>query len=142
MSVMEEFLYTREITIREYLPLLPQPSSKKKSVDHEIFNKFSHISNEVDRKIIFDSHVETSRIEALEGKRRLKIFDQAKKFLIKTQDECDLLEADPEKEDFMVQYRKNISHLATCGKRKNVINSITLSELALSQLELPAEELL
>jgi hypothetical protein len=45
MSVMEEFLYTREITIREYLPLLPQPSSKKKSVDQEIFNKFSHISN-------------------------------------------------------------------------------------------------
>lgn len=45
MSVMEEFLYTREINIREYLPLLPQPSSKKKTVDHEIFNKFSHITN-------------------------------------------------------------------------------------------------
>ena len=33
MSVMEEFLYTREISIREYLPLLPQPFSKKKNAD-------------------------------------------------------------------------------------------------------------
>ena len=33
MSQMEEFLYSREITIKEYLSLLPQPSSKKKTVD-------------------------------------------------------------------------------------------------------------
>lgn len=32
MSVMEEFLYSREITIREYLPLLPQPASKRKPI--------------------------------------------------------------------------------------------------------------
>lgn len=45
MSCMEEFLYTREISVREYLPLLPQPVSRKKGVEQEIFNKFSHISN-------------------------------------------------------------------------------------------------
>jgi len=62
MSAMEEFLYTREITIKEYLPLQPQPMSKKKNVDYEIFNKFSHINLENDRKIIFDSHILSSGI--------------------------------------------------------------------------------
>jgi hypothetical protein len=32
MSGMEEFLYTREISVREYLQLLPQPASKKKGI--------------------------------------------------------------------------------------------------------------
>lgn len=45
MSVMEEFLYTREISIREHLSLQPQPNSRKKNADQEIFNKFSHITN-------------------------------------------------------------------------------------------------
>jgi len=58
-------LYTREINIKEYLPLMPQPFSKKKNVDQEIFNKFSHITNEIDRKILYDTHVQSSGIEGL-----------------------------------------------------------------------------
>jgi hypothetical protein len=45
MSVMEEFLYTREISIKEYLPLAPQQQSKKKSIDQELLNKFNHLAN-------------------------------------------------------------------------------------------------
>lgn len=45
MSIFEEFLYTREIVFREYIPMNPQANSNKKPVDLEIFNKFAHISN-------------------------------------------------------------------------------------------------
>ena len=72
-----------------------QSVSKKKSVDQEIFNKFSHISNENDRKIIFDSHILSSGIEKLEGKKKTKVYEEAKKLVIKSQDDCDLLEVDP-----------------------------------------------
>ena len=41
---------------------MPQQSSKKKNVDQEILNKLSHISNEVDKKIIYDSHILSSGI--------------------------------------------------------------------------------
>ena len=44
---------------------MPQPFSKKKNVDQEIFNKFSHITNEIDRKILYDTHVQSSGIEGL-----------------------------------------------------------------------------
>jgi|JI7StandDraft_1071085.scaffolds.fasta_scaffold2461738_1 hypothetical protein len=40
----------------------PQANSSKKQVDAEIFNKFSHIINENDRKIIYDTHILASRI--------------------------------------------------------------------------------
>ena len=64
-SAMEEFLYTREIGFREYLPLQPQPTSRRKPVDWEIFNKFSHIFNDNDRKVILDSHTQSFGIEAI-----------------------------------------------------------------------------
>ena len=64
MSIMEEFLYTREISIKEYLPLQPQSTSKRKNIDQEILNKFSHISNEVDKKIIQESHLQSWVIES------------------------------------------------------------------------------
>jgi hypothetical protein len=136
MSVMEEFLYTRELSIKEYLPLLPQPSSKKKNVDQEIFNKFSHISNEVDRRIILESHRASSGLEGLEAKKKVKIYEQAKKLAVKSQDDCDLLEADPEKENYMSHYRRNIMHFASCGRRRPqmTVNSIGLTELTISQL--------
>ena len=54
---------------------MPQSVSKKKNVDQEIFNKFSHISNEGDRKIIFDSHILSSGIEKLEGKKKTKVYE-------------------------------------------------------------------
>lgn len=75
----------------------------------------------------------------MEGLKKVKVFSQAKKLTIKSQDDCDLLEADPEKEHFMNQYRKNIFHFATCGLRKHMANSITLAEFSLDQLELPTE---
>lgn len=95
MSVMEEFLYTREITIKEYLSLLPQLSSKKKNVDQEIFNKFNHISNDNDKRIIENSHIQSSGIEGIDVKRKSKVIDQAKKLVIKNSDDLDILEIDP-----------------------------------------------
>jgi hypothetical protein len=56
-----------------------------------MFNKFSHISNENDRKIIIDSHLLSSAIENLDVKKRSNIIEQAKKLTIKSQDELDLL---------------------------------------------------
>lgn len=92
---MEEFLYTREITIKEYLSLQPQLSSKKKNVDQEIFNKFNHISNENDKRIIENSHIQSSGIEGIDVKRKSKVIDQAKKLVIKNSDDLDILEIDP-----------------------------------------------
>lgn len=118
MSVMEEFLYTREICIKEYLPLLPQNVSRRKNVDQEIFNKFSHLSSEADRKIIADTQLTSSGIEGMNVNKKCRVLEQAKKFVVKSQDELDLLEIDPEKENFQSKYRKNIINFALCGRRK------------------------
>ena len=77
----------------------------------------------------------------MEGKKKTKIYEQAKKLIVKSQDDCDLLENDPEKDNFMSNYRKNIINFANCGrKRQNNIqvsqNSLAGTELTLSQLEL------
>jgi hypothetical protein len=77
------------------LPLLPQQISKKKNVDQEIFNKFNHISNENDKKIIYDSHIQSSGIESIDVKKKSKVIDQAKKLVIKNSDDLDILEVDP-----------------------------------------------
>jgi hypothetical protein len=91
MSNLEEFLYTREITVRDYLPMLPQPASKRKNADQEILNKFAHIAHENDRKIIVDSQLLSSAIEGKEVRRKSHAIEQAKKLVVKSQDEFDLL---------------------------------------------------
>lgn len=66
--------------------------------------------------------------------------EQARRLAVKSQDDCDLLEADPEKEQFITQYKKHIVRLATCGRRQ--LAAVTLVDISLSQLELAPEELL
>ena len=123
---------------------MPQPFSKKKNVDQEIFNKFSHITNEIDRKILHDTHVQSSGIEGLQTKKKSKVFDQAKKFVIKSQDDLDLLEVDPQKENFINRYRKNIINFAVCGRKRQInLNLGSISDLGgVSQIDLQAEQIL
>ncbi len=64
----------------------PQANSSKKQVDAEIFNKFSHIINENDRKIIYDTHILASRIQSNEVKKKLRAIQDAEKFILKPQD--------------------------------------------------------
>lgn len=66
--------------------------------------------------------------------------DQARKLAVKSQEDGDLLEADPEKEQFITHYKRNIIRLATCGRRQ--MAAVTLADISLSQLELAPEELL
>lgn len=73
MGAFEEFLYTRDIALKEYMPLQPQPSSRRKGPDHDVLNKFTHISSDMDRKVILSSHLFSAGIEAIEGKRRARI---------------------------------------------------------------------
>lgn len=77
MSVFEEFLYTREITFKEFIPMNPQNNSNKKLVDMEIFNKFAHISSESDKKIIHDAQLLSWRVEANEVKKKLRAIEDA-----------------------------------------------------------------
>jgi hypothetical protein len=105
--------------------LLPQPVSRKKGVEQEIFNKFSHISNENDRRIIYDSHIQSSLIEGADLKRRCNTIDQAKKLTIKNSDDLDILEVDPQKESYMTNYRRNITFFASCGRRKSPFQQMT-----------------
>jgi hypothetical protein len=132
MSVMEEFLYSREIGIREYLPLLPQPASRRKPADQEIFNKFSHIANDQDRRLIQDSHAQGALIENAELRRKCRAVEQAKKLLIKSAEELDILEADPEKDQYLAAYRRSIFLFASCGHRRSplqqAIGSVVLIE--------------
>ena len=77
----------------------------------------------------------------MEGKKKTKIYEQAKKLIVKSQDDCDLLENDPEKDSYMSNYRKNIINFANCGRKRQTTlqishNSIGGTELTLSQLEL------
>ena len=99
--------------------------SRKKGVEHEIFNKFSHISNENDRRIIYESHQQSSLIEAAEIKKRCKAIDQAKKLTIKNSDDLDILEIDPQKENYHNNYRKNIIFFASCGRRRSPLQQIS-----------------
>lgn len=93
-------------------------------MEHEIFNKFSHISNENDRKILYESHLQSSLIEEAEIKKRCKAVDQAKKLTIKNSDDLDILEIDPQKENYLNNYRKNITIFASCGRRKSPLQQM------------------
>ena len=68
------------------MPLAVQSLSKRKPVEWEVLNKFSHIFNENDRKVIMDSHMQSFGIENIEVKRKSKVVDQAKKLIIKNGD--------------------------------------------------------
>jgi hypothetical protein len=74
-------------------------------------------------------------------KRKSKVIDQAKKLLIKNSDDLDILEVDPEKDNFINHYRKNIILFASCGKKKSplqqAISSIIFSEPAHSAIAEP-----
>lgn len=77
----------------------------------------------------------------MEGKKKTKIYEQAKKLIVKSQDDCDLLENDPEKDSYMNNYRKKIINFANCGRKRQTTlqisqNSLAGTELTLSQLEL------
>lgn len=71
---------------------------------------------------------------SMEGKKKIRVFEQGRKLNIRSQDDCDLLETDAEKENHMSLYRKNIMNFASVGKRRHNLHSITLNELSLSQL--------
>jgi hypothetical protein len=47
--------------------------------------------------------------------------DQAKKLTIKNSDDLDILENDPDKDNFVNNYRKNIILFASCGKKKSAL---------------------
>jgi hypothetical protein len=68
MSFFEEFLYTREFPVprdKEIFSLNPSTESTKKKIDFEIFNKFSHITHENDKKIILDMSRTSNKVAAL-----------------------------------------------------------------------------
>ena len=67
--------------------MLPAPISKKKSIDLEIFNKFSHVANEVDKRIIFESQINASGIEALDLRKKTRVLEGARKLSIRESDE-------------------------------------------------------
>ncbi len=62
---------------KEYIPMNPQANSNKKPVDLEIFNKFAHISNENDKKIIHDAQLLSWRVEANDVKKKLRVIEDA-----------------------------------------------------------------
>ena len=77
MSIFEEFLYTREIVFRDFIQMKHPHTSKKKNVDDEIFNKFSHIGNESDKNTIFTSQVKSGQVEGLEAKKKIKAIENS-----------------------------------------------------------------
>jgi len=78
----------------------------------------------------------------MEVRRKSKLLDQAKKFVVKGEDELDLLEADPEKENYINNYRKYLINFAACGRKKvnNYVQGLA-EAYTISQIE-PIEELL
>ena len=85
----------------------------------KIFNKFAHIGNENDKNTIFTSQVKSSQIEGLEAKRKVRVTENAEKFVVRSQDDTYLLDIDPEKENYMNKYKKSIFKLAM-GKKTNL----------------------
>ena len=86
MSTLEEFLYSRELPIRDFIPMQPQMNSKKKPLTHEILNKFSHINTESDRKWIIETEHQSNAVESNKVKEKCKIIDIAEGFQVKNQD--------------------------------------------------------
>lgn len=99
--------------------MLPQQSSKKKTVDHEIFNKFSHINNDTDKKSIFETQILAGKVETLDTKKKIRAIENAEKFQIKSQDEIFSLDIDPDKEKFIQIYKRNISKMGMGRRASN-----------------------
>ena len=99
--------------------MLPQQVSKKKTVDHEIFNKFSHINNDSDKKAIFETQILAGKVETIDVEKKIKTIENAEKFQIKSQDEIFSLDIDPDKEKFIQLYKRNINKMGMGRKFSN-----------------------
>ncbi len=82
-------MYTREFPLgreKEIFSLNSPNESNKKKIDFEIFNKFSHITQDNDKIIILEMSKSSNKVAGLEVKKKMKTIEHMKKYSLKNKD--------------------------------------------------------
>jgi hypothetical protein len=82
MSIFEEFIYTREISLSEPVLAVRAVPARRKCTDQEILNRLSYINSEPDKKMLLDNTNKQLRVAASDSFMELHARQAERNFYI------------------------------------------------------------